>query len=85
MWRITKDKLDPENPVEVASRDYVEGTELDVDFRLLDDDGEIYYYGKMTSDRLNSGEVSLEPLDWGMWFAGCTELQYKSKGEWVTL
>lgn len=51
------------------------------DFRLLDDDGEIYAYGKSTNDS------SFAPLDRYMYDYGCTEIQYKNKttGQYETL
>ena len=42
-------------------------------FRLLDDDGEVYAYGKST-DR-----SSFAPLDHYLPLYGCTEIQYKNK------
>ena len=43
-------------------------------FRLLDDDGEVYFYGNSNDDS------SFDPLDdYGSAF-GCTEIQYKSNG-----
>lgn len=50
-------------------------------FRLLDDDGEIYAYGKSTNDS------SFAPLDKYMYEYGCTEIQYKNAktGEYETL
>ena len=42
-------------------------------FRLLDDDGEIYAYGKSTE------ENSFAPLDRYMYDYGCTEIQYRNK------
>jgi hypothetical protein len=51
-------------------------------FRMLDDDGEVYYEGKSTNDS------SFAPLDnLGTPDAGCTEIQYwnKEKKVWETL
>lgn len=50
-------------------------------FRLLDDDGEIYAYGKSTDNS------SFAPLDRYMYDYGCTEIQYKNKitGKYETL
>lgn len=45
------------------------------DFRLLDDDGVIYAYGKCTD---NSSESAFAPLDRYMNVYGCTEIQYKN-------
>ena len=42
-------------------------------FRLLDDDGEVYAYGKSTDNS------SFAPLDRYMYDYGCTEIQYKNK------
>ena len=41
-------------------------------FRLLDDDGIVYAYGKCTDDS------SFAPLDTYMEIYGCTEIQYKN-------
>lgn len=50
------------------------------DFRLLDDDGEVYAYGKSTTE-------SFAPLDKYCDWYGCTEIQYKNKqtGKYETL
>lgn len=50
-------------------------------FRLLDDDGEIYAYGKSTDNS------SFAPLDRYMYDYGCSEIQYKNKitGKYETL
>jgi hypothetical protein len=93
MWIITKDKIDDNLSKGRTSSDFdqnewdkkkVEG-KTDK-FRLLDDDGEIYFYGEW--DGLNRAEwKAFAPLDeWGSAF-GCTELQYKDKvsKEWKPL
>lgn len=52
-------------------------------FRMLDDDGEVYYMGKIVGDY-----DGFEPLDdLGMPDAGCTEIQYwdKNMGMWYTV
>lgn len=51
------------------------------DFRLLDDDGDVYAYGKSTNDS------SFAPLDRYMGDYGCTEIQYRNKltGKYETL
>lgn len=50
-------------------------------FRLLDDDGVIYAYGK------SSDGSSFAPLDAYMGVYGCTEIQYKNQktGKYETL
>jgi hypothetical protein len=55
---------------------------LPFQFRLLDDDGEIYYQGR-SDDR--DSEEAFEPLDWARDHAGCTEIQYLRDGCWETL
>ena len=53
-------------------------------FRMLDDDGELYYVGRIILDDNTSG---FEPLDdFGMPNAGCTSIEYREKnGAWVML
>lgn len=53
-------------------------------FRLLDDDGEIYFYGYSSSC---DDEEAFEPLDCYGAAYGCTEIQYKDTetGEYETL
>lgn len=100
-WIITKDKIaDPTAPV--GSNCNAKGltgpstaTEADVKrlqagegtrFRMLDDDGEIYYYGRQLeesecTDAYENGfwgaESEFAPLDnFGRPNAGCTEIQF---------
>jgi hypothetical protein len=50
-------------------------------FRLLDDDENIYYYGRIFGDY-----EGFEPLDdFGMPNAGCVDIQYKEDGNWTSL
>jgi hypothetical protein len=95
-WIITKDKIADTDSTEgtngnakglwgphTASENDVkrlkagEGTR----FRMLDDDGEIYYYGRRLeesdADKGYYAEPEFAPLDnFGTPNAGCTELQY---------
>ena len=49
-------------------------------FRLLDDDGEVYYYGR------SSNSSSFSALDnFGMPNDGCTDIQYLENGKWESL
>ena len=54
------------------------------DFRLLDDDGVVYMYGKATEC---DTESAFAPLDRYMYDYGCTEIQYKNPvtGKYETL
>jgi len=60
-----------------------------VEFRLLDDDGEVYYYGRRLeeSDATYGGEPELAPLDcFGAPNAGCTIQEEKNKeGKWEAI
>lgn len=52
-------------------------------FRLLDDDGEIYFYGWSET---NDDEAAFLPLDYYGVAYGCTMIEYKNnKGEWGEL
>jgi hypothetical protein len=57
-------------------------SQLPYQFRLLDDDGELYYQGRC-DDR--DSDEAFEPLDWARDYAGATEIQYFRDGRWVTL
>lgn len=50
-------------------------------FRLLDDDGHVYFHGFAADDS------SFEPLDWATPRYGCTEIQYRDgeTNEWKSL
>lgn len=89
-WIITRDiwnEQDPDsdtNDVGERSRSTRESTkaeDLPVEFRLLDSDDEVYYYGRTDE------EGSFEPLDdFGQGNAGCTAIQYRNAaGVWETL
>ena len=62
-----------------------------IEFRLLDDDREVYYYGRRLehsdADATYPGEPELAPLfDFGMPNAGAVIQQEKNKdGEWETI
>jgi len=58
-----------------------------VAFRLLDDDGCVYFAGCLERSDFESadGETAFEPLDGFGAAYGCTELQYKQNGYWKTL
>jgi hypothetical protein len=75
-WIITDDYID--NGIEVGvtgPRNKSRNTENEGEFRMLDDDGELYYRGKIWGDY-----DGFEPLDdFGMPNAGCTTIEYKSR------
>lgn len=59
----------------------------DYEFRLYDDDGELYYEGVCLNLDDAPEDGAFEPLDWAMNDAGCTRMDYRKKGEteWKTL
>jgi len=93
MWVFTKDYISGESGtnVGIASRDYKPGAFghlINVTFRLLDDDGEVYYEGLMSLKRFSGDEFDVfEPLDWAAANDGCTEMQVfnKKTKEWETV
>ena len=85
MWTITNDLVDDGKKVGTASCNYdkAKAALLQHRFRLLDDDGEIYYEG--LSDDCES-ERAFAPLDdFGQGYAGCTEIHYFTGGAWRQL
>lgn len=52
-------------------------------FKMYDDDGELYYEGRIVGEDYHQ----LEPLDdFGMGNAGCTDIRYKNeKGIWESI
>ena len=60
---------------------------LPYEFRLLDDDGEVYFSGRCGDIAAAFEDAAFAPLDWAEPNFGCTELQYRAVGatEWETL
>lgn len=51
-------------------------------FRLLDDDGEVYYGGWLLDD--DGCNVQMIVLEWGTYDSGCTAIEIRSENnEWV--
>ncbi len=84
-WVITRDYIDEDRAVGVMGPRGCTFAKEDiaangVQFRMYDDDNELYYEGYLI------GGEGFEPLDdYGTPSAGCTYIQYKEKGKWVTL
>lgn len=76
-------EVSPENP-EYAAAILEFETLPHIEFRLLDDDKEIYHYGEMLDYRDHpTGEWEFAPLDSFGNAYGCTSLEYKDKhGTW---
>ena len=82
MWLITNDLQDDGKKIGSSSLDYEpeHHASLKYQFRLLDDDDEIYYEGK--SDVCDS-EKAFDPLDdFGRGYAGCTAIHYFDGENW---
>lgn len=79
-WFISDSRIDYSGKG-VCSHDFDGPKRCTFRFRLLDDDGLVYYYGFSSAE-------SFAPLDdFGMPEAGCTEIQYHNPKtmEWETL
>ena len=95
-WLITKDCFtnDPQDPTTCLgvmgpgstdmTREDIKKHRDGVPFRMLDDDGDVNYYGIFVGDA--NSEDAFGPLDdYGQPGLGCTEIQYKRNGQWETL
>jgi hypothetical protein len=90
-WIITEDKLTVPGRVGVIGPSTIsdktkakliagEGSK----FRMKDDDGEVYYVGRLVGDA--DSEEGFCPLDdFGTPDAGCTSIEYLKNGKWEVL
>lgn len=86
-WIITYDHLEnKEIPLPNYKDEIIQAFNKEelVDFRLFDDDGELYYSGKMRKKYLES-DYPFGPLDWAMNDSGCTYMEYLEDGAWKIL
>jgi hypothetical protein len=84
-WKITDDLCNEDHQFKSAvgtGSGITDDKPLPFKFRLLDDDGEVYYLGE--SDDCNS-QAAFTPLDWAEAYAGCTTIQFFRLGKWETL
>jgi hypothetical protein len=60
---------------------------MNYEFRLYDDDGELYYEGLCKDLDQANEDAAFRPLDWAMNDVGATTMKYRKKGEteWKTL
>jgi hypothetical protein len=88
-WVITQDLETPPDEKNIvghgspgAGRNRTErlavAPSLPFEFRLLDDDGNVYYVGR-------ANDQDFDPLDWAKGYAGCTEIQFRNGKQWETL
>ena len=85
MWAITNDLVDDGQQVGTASCNFDEtkAALLKHRFRLLDDNGEVYYEG--LSDNCDSQRAFAPLDDFGKGYAGCTEIHYFTESAWRRL
>jgi len=85
MWTITRDFIEKPGAVGTCSADFEDAktSSLKHRFRLLDGDGELYYEGR--SDDCDSQQAFAPLDDFGVGFAGCTEIRYLEHGRWESV
>ena len=88
-WIITTDHVCEGDDNGVTGPSSYDGptdaTALPIKFRMYDDDGELYYEGRM-NDGASEQFGLLDPLyAFGYGNAGCTRLDIFENGRWVTL
>lgn len=54
-----------------------------VRFRIIDDDGEVYYHGEMTAELADSCDILLPLDDFATPNDGATDLEIMRDGEWI--
>ena len=96
-WVITKDNItEPGDDLpsrvgwagpSTATEDDVKLARVGRAFRMLDDDGIVYYHGRIWTEDEPGSEDDFGPLeDLGTPDAGCVTIQYRDDGGmWVTL
>ena len=85
-WEITEDRIaetKKDSDVGVRSPDGTAFEGKKFDFRILDDDGELYYLGKYDRESWNDIDGSpgslYHALQWAQWNAGATDLQIRTR------
>ncbi|MCX7394475.1 MAG: hypothetical protein NTW75_10155 [Planctomycetales bacterium] len=85
MWTLTTEYTDDPLALRHCSCNYDEAKAslLKYPFRLLDDDGGVYYEGLSDDD---SSQEAFAPLDdFGEGYAGCVTIEYFRQGQWEPL
>jgi hypothetical protein len=83
-WRAAYTSADAATKESMLAKFKAEMTE---EFRLYDDDNELYYEGLCLNLDDQPDSSAFEPLDWAMGDAGCVRMDYRKKGDssWRTL
>ena len=89
-WIITEDLLEADSRVAYRVGNVSGKADADLliyEFRLSDDDGEVYYVGRCGDLDDAYEEQAFAPLDWAMADSGCTTMEYRKVGtsNWETL
>ena len=93
LWRVHSDHLEGKE-VSVSNVNIVDFSATvahgsPMDFKMYDDDGELYYTGQMVcldgSDPFCSLDIFAPLDDYGRPNAGCTELRVFREGTWVVI
>jgi len=80
-WVIEKDEMETDSVGTEGPSSATPQTANEAEFRMLDDDENVYYYGRIFGDY-----EGFEPLDdFGMPYSGCVDIQYKEDGKWISL
>ena len=80
-WVIEKDEMETHSVGTEGPSSATPQTANEAEFRMLDDDENVYYYGRIFGDY-----EGFEPLDdFGMPYSGCVDIQYKEDGKWISL
>lgn len=82
-WYITKTFITNDDHEIPEDRENPHPDEFTLQFRLLDDDKNVYFEGWMAPTEW--GDELFEPLDFYGIDYGCTEIQIKRDGEWETV
>jgi hypothetical protein len=78
-WKITRDLLEGKD---VHISNMHDNIPMPFKFRLLDDDGIVYFEGYSND---NESLMAFDPLDWALADSGCTSIEYLNNGTWETL
>ena len=91
-WVITKDLIEDGKCDRLwgprgASKSKLDALDMGegVRFRLLDDDGEVYYEGRIVGALDSEQHSGFEPLEDLGYATGCTEIHYFENGRWARL
>ena len=80
---IEKDEMETDSVGTEGPSSATPQTANEAEFRMLDDDENVYYYGRIFGDY--EGFEPTNNHDFGMPYSGCVDIQYKEDGKWISL